>query len=140
MTGTFALAWFVAVGVLFVWALFAWALSFTDRHAAAPAAEPAVHRLPPATMRLVLVTPGRRDVVVDGLLDFEGATVGVPTTWTLELPGDTVFRDATIAALERWAGDDADIAIDLSKLAGNRPSVQLARDDTRVRLDLSDAA
>lgn len=96
------------------------------------APEPRAH--PRASMRLVFVTVHDGHVVLDGLLELEPPSAGVPTTWSFECPAQPVLAAAIVHVLQGWAEDGAPVAIDLSKLAGSHASVGFSRDQVQVRL------
>ena len=96
--------------------------------------------MPRATFRVLFVEVTERGFVVDGLLEIERSTIGVPTTWTLEPPRSELFSSVTLSLLERWSDEGGDVAMDLSKLHGPHPSVALSYDDSLVRLPVLDLA
>ncbi|HEX4904995.1 MAG TPA: hypothetical protein VFU93_06070 [Acidimicrobiales bacterium] len=94
--------------------------------------EPTAHRA--ASMRLVFVTVHDGHVVLDGLLELEPPSLGVPTSWSFECPAQPVLASAVVHVLQGWAEDGAPVAIDLSNLAGSHSSVAFSRGEVQIRL------
>lgn len=89
---------------------------------------------PRAVMRLVFVTVQDDHVVIDGLLDLDPPSLGIPTSWSFACPTHPVLASATIDVLERWADDGMPVELDLSKVSSIHPSVALLRGEVFVRL------
>lgn len=89
---------------------------------------------PRASMRLVFVSVHDGRLVVDGLLDLEPPSSGVPTAWSFAVPDQPVLAAATRRALESWADDGEPVRLDLSRIDGSHPTVGFTRGEVLVRL------
>jgi hypothetical protein len=126
-----ALAYMLGAVGLLVWVIVVAVLWRDEPAPLRPVVHPSV---PGATICLFFVEVTAAGMVVDGLLDIEGAALGIPTTWTLEPPRNEVIGAATLSLLERWSDDGMPVTLDLSRLDAPRPSVALSRDASLVRL------
>jgi hypothetical protein len=134
VTGTVALAWFVATAGLLAWALTACVLQLGRDHTNAAASRAAPRQV---SMRLLFLSDDGPDLVLDALLDLEGQAVGVPTTWLLSTPDDERARNAIVDVLERWIDEGAEVEIDVSMLRRPSPALALSHDDAHVELVVS---
>ena len=98
----------------------------------APVRPVAAH--PRAAMRLLFVSVHVDHLVIDGLLDLDPPSLGVPTAWTFACPDHPVLAAATLDILERWADDGLPVTLDLSHVNSTHASVAFRRDDALVRL------
>ena len=98
------------------------------------ASAPAAHAR--ASMRLVFVAAHDGLVVLDGLLDLDPPSLGVPTTWSFSCPDQPVLAAATLHVLEGWADDGGPVCLDLSKVDAGHPSVGFSRDEVQLRLSV----
>ena len=73
-------------------------------------------------------------LVVDGLLDDGERPFGVPATLVMRVPESPYLVSATRHLLDRWTEDGTDIAVDLSRVDRQHPSVALSKGDSSVRL------
>lgn len=93
--------------------------------------------VPRATMRILFVAGTDEGLVIDGLLDIEDASIGVPTTLCLSPPDDPRLRVIVSCLLQEWADDDAVVTVDLLRLVDPRPSVALDCNGSHVRLGVA---
>lgn len=103
---------------------------------ASPTAPPAPVAHPRAAMRLVFVAVHDGRLELDGLLDLDPPSSGVPTAWTFACPDQPVLAAATTHVLERWADDGGPVELDLSRVDASHPSVGFSRGDVQVRLSV----
>lgn len=123
--------------VLLVWltasAIVIGVLTLASAQAPLPASwAPVAH--PRASMRLVFVSVQADRVLIDGLLDLDPPSFGVPTAWSFVRPDHPVLTTATLHVLERWADDGLPVVLDLSKVTSSHPSVAFSRGEVLVRL------
>ena len=88
------------------------------------------------SLRPVLLDVDGDAFVLDGLLDIDERTPGVPATLVLRVPESAQLVSMTCDLLDRWTEDGNDVGVDLSKADRPRPSVALSKGDSLVRLSL----
>ena len=88
------------------------------------------------TLRPLLLTEDDAGVVLDGLLEDDDDRLGLPVSLELVPPGNEWLAATVHDVIQRWADEDDELDLDLSRLHRPHPTVALSDGSTLVRLDV----